>query len=664
MDLSARYANVNGTIYDKQTGQGFSTPQQFFQVSGVNTFNGLVFDTAWRPGQTSGTSTSSYSSPTPTPTSSTNVSSTSPLYGSQKNADLERQAADSIGTFFTTLKRAGSISQAAFDTTINNPQNMARYIQGWAYGGYTLDDIFREVKSYDTGQPIKAVDANMTAQQYYATSQYAAIKNNAALNPPLNSTVDPSLWNNPIFAIPGEAFKTLVPVIDVNSPQFKDEASKIQDAYYDLLIQQVEANTTQAKAIADDNYRMFKDQVAKQYGYKLADDAVGAWSQIQQLTQGASANNLLNSGIYNEALDKYLAQRRQTDQRSREAKMTEEEKAKRDYYLNSATPQQIANDLSDAEKKKWGLKPAQELMDFINSLRAKYPDLSDSDIAKLKDSLVDENGNLRSSLYNQLYSNKYNLTQEKTLTQQQTLLNQKLAESEKAYAPYSQAENPFLQYSGSQLNTSPVPTTTTAPTTTTFQGLQMPTTSFVKYVKTSSSPTVYGVTSDGKYVAFENPDQFLSSGGDWNNIQTVSSVPTSTNYSSYTSGTTTTQPTTTSTGLQMPSGYTASSPTTTTTTTSPTTTTKDLSGQYGLYNGTVYNLGTGYGYSTPDSFFKDAGITDFSQAKLDTSYQPKFYKYSNDPTVYNAYNNTALDYNSYLLSGGNPQFSGIETRTR
>lgn len=48
-DLSSTYANVNGTIYNKQTGSGYSTPDQFFKDSGVSDFNNLKFDTAWSP---------------------------------------------------------------------------------------------------------------------------------------------------------------------------------------------------------------------------------------------------------------------------------------------------------------------------------------------------------------------------------------------------------------------------------------------------------------------------------------------------------------------------------------------------------------------------------------------------------------------------------------
>jgi hypothetical protein len=48
-DLSSKYANVNGTIYNKSSGQGYSDPSSFFKDSGVNSFNNLKFDTSWTP---------------------------------------------------------------------------------------------------------------------------------------------------------------------------------------------------------------------------------------------------------------------------------------------------------------------------------------------------------------------------------------------------------------------------------------------------------------------------------------------------------------------------------------------------------------------------------------------------------------------------------------
>jgi len=48
-DMSGTYANVNGTIYNKTTGKAFSTPAEFFAEAGVSSFDGLEFDSNWRP---------------------------------------------------------------------------------------------------------------------------------------------------------------------------------------------------------------------------------------------------------------------------------------------------------------------------------------------------------------------------------------------------------------------------------------------------------------------------------------------------------------------------------------------------------------------------------------------------------------------------------------
>jgi len=48
-DLSGRFANVNGTIYDKTANKAFSTPEEFFGSAGVNSFDNLRFDTNFQP---------------------------------------------------------------------------------------------------------------------------------------------------------------------------------------------------------------------------------------------------------------------------------------------------------------------------------------------------------------------------------------------------------------------------------------------------------------------------------------------------------------------------------------------------------------------------------------------------------------------------------------
>jgi len=57
---------------------------------------------------------------------------------------------------------------------------------------------------------------------------------------------------------------------------------------------------------------------------------------------------------------------------------------------------------------------------------------------------------------------------------------------------------------------------------------------YTSYGKTKDSPTVYGTTDTGQNVAFENEQQFLSSGGDWNKVGTLGAAPTGAiNFSQY-----------------------------------------------------------------------------------------------------------------------------------
>jgi hypothetical protein len=114
------------------------------------------------------------------------------------------------------------------------------------------------------------------------------------------------------------------------------------------------------------------------------------------------------------------------------------------------------------------------------------------------------------------------------------------------YVPFS-SWNELLSANGGQApniqTVSNIPSSTsTAPTTTstTPAAAPAPTSSggsggsFTQYVKTANSPTVYGRTSDGRWVAFETGDQFTGSGGQWNQISIVPSAPTGAmNYSQW-----------------------------------------------------------------------------------------------------------------------------------
>ena len=392
-------------------------------------------------------------------------------YGKTRNVEMENKAAEYLSVTLKTLVDQGAISQNTLNQYMNDPLRIASYINAWTYGGYNFDDIFRDIKAKELGlSNVKTFDPTKSATEFQKTPDYALAKNNQQLQPPINLSIDPQFFNNPIFAIPDSAFKTLVPVLDRNSPEFKEKASKIQEAYYDVLLQQLDATTAQAKTIADDNYRMFKDQVEKQYGIQLADNASSAWGQVQQLVSGFGEKGLADSGIFNEAQDRLLADRRKSDERLRDQRMTEEEGKKREYYLTKATPAQIQSDLTPEERQRWGLTPTAETLNFVNNIRATYPNLTDDQVKQYKNSFIDENGNLRSQLYQNLYVNKFGgvsasgapvlgVQQSKELQQEKDLLDQTAAATEKAYAPYTRSDNPFIQYEGSVTPPTTTPTT-------------------------------------------------------------------------------------------------------------------------------------------------------------------------------------------------------------
>lgn len=378
------------------------------------------------------------------------------LYGKTKNATLEQSVANMIGTYFTTIKLKGGISQSSFDTIVNDPTTLAKYINALAYGGYTPGDIYRDVKAKELAASgntayanYKGFDENLAATTWYGTEEGQDAQNDAQLAPNASWDIDMSFFDNPIFTIPASAFSTLRETIDWNSDEFKEKASQIEASYYDLMEQKATAETEQEKALADNNWEIFKTTIEKNYGIKLSNNANTAWGQLQQMFTGGTERGLGNSGVMQEVVDKYLKDVRRNDQLLRDEKTEKTDLEYRNYLLKSGTPDEIATFInSNPEKAKtWGLVPGDDVKAYFdyNSLKEKYPSLTEEELRNIQSMLIDDNGNYRSELYQNLYSNKYNLSEQKKTYQQQKLYEQELLEEEKAYAPYTQT-NPFSSY--------------------------------------------------------------------------------------------------------------------------------------------------------------------------------------------------------------------------
>ena len=81
---------------------------------------------------------------------------------------------------------------------------------------------------------------------------------------------------------------------------------------------------------------------------------------------------------------------------------------KRIQLIKYGTPEQIAA-LSDEEKEKYGFMPDEETTKWFSTenLKSLYPNLSDQEIANYRSSMLDEQGNYRSELYQKLALNKF-----------------------------------------------------------------------------------------------------------------------------------------------------------------------------------------------------------------------------------------------------------------
>jgi hypothetical protein len=391
----------------------------------------------------------------------TEISNIKDLYGASERlpADVEEFAGNIIGAILTPARQKGDISEKVFKDNLENPAQLAKYINAFLYGGYNIpENIYADLKAktlVEQGQSeyadFKAFDENMKYDEWSKTPEGQKVLSDTNLAPPegvLNIDVD--MFSNPIFQIPGSAFSTIVKPIDIDSPEFKAEAEEIQASYYDIMTQKAEAETEQAKAIADNNWQIFKKNLEKKHGLQLSDNAKTAWGQLQELFSGASQKGLAGTGLEQEVKDRYMKDVRDRDQLLRESKLDEEEMEQRSKLLKSGSSEEIAAfTASNPEKaKEWGLIPSDEHKQWFSkeNLKSLYPDMTDSEIATISGMIIDpETGHYRSELYQNLYSNKYNLGEQRKSYQWEKLYQKKLDEERKAYEPYTK-QSPFSSF--------------------------------------------------------------------------------------------------------------------------------------------------------------------------------------------------------------------------
>lgn len=369
-----------------------------------------------------------------------------------RNSDWEQPALQEEKGVEKAAVASNIISSQFMSKITSDPSIVGFYVNALAYGGYTIGDVLNDMKRREMiasgntqAKSLKIIDPELNRNSYLATSDgQKSVQDTASIIPTFNLQ---GLLNPDILKyganIPDELFKTLVPILDKNSQEFKDAVKKVKETYYDLASAQLQASTEQEKAVADYNLKNFTEQLNKQYGIQLSDDATKAWGQIEALEDTMSTRNISGSGLEQEGIDSYLNAARKQDARLRDEKLTKAEVEKASFYTSSASAAEIAK-LTPEERKKYGLTPSSDILNkfSIAALTAQYPNKPADEIKAIHDSVIDENGNFRSTLYSKYYTQlATTATTNQTNAEQQVLLDAQNKENA-AYRNYDQSQ-PF-----------------------------------------------------------------------------------------------------------------------------------------------------------------------------------------------------------------------------
>lgn len=424
-------------------------------------------------------------------------------YGQQTNQTAEQQATQVIDSMFTLAEH--NPTQSGLDPTAlqnlgNDSQLMSKYVSAIAYGGYSPADVYADAKRTilaDQGnasaQNEQVISPTMTKTQYGATTQGSVALNDATLKMPQSfgniaaNNLGLAIYNTPdsLYQTPSSFVGTngsssaLPPLAGMSASDVDAAMAKINQvtaAYYDVVQQQLTATTQQESALANYNWTQFKQQAESTLGITLSNDALNAWSQIQSLGSQYAQLNLEGSGLQNESVDDYLRKVRSNDAISRTQTQNSETNAQETYYMQYATPDEI-NALVQSNPTlaaQFGLKPSADVAATLTpaALMAKYPGLTSAQAQQYISTVLDQNGNYRSQLYNNY------------MTQQNATIGQEYSTAQSAQTALStqQTNQAMSPYTTDQFmtpdNTSPVSTTvnglpaassTTTPSNTTSQ---------------------------------------------------------------------------------------------------------------------------------------------------------------------------------------------------
>jgi len=444
--------------------------------------------------QSYASSSSSSTSSQPIPTNYLD-SSGLPYGATTRNQNAENTALEEMGTStapgpLQAEASTGIISTDYLSKIMNDPSAVAFYVNAIAYGGYTIGDIVNDLKrgeNADNGdskaENTVLISATQNRNQYLNSTQGTNAYGYAStLIPPgsLVGQLDPNITKYGID-IPDEAFKELVPVLDVNSQAYKDAVAAIPGQFYDLTSEMLNATTDQAKAIADDNYNTWKTNIEQQYGITLSNNATQAWQQIQGLDTTYGSRGIQGSGMEQQDEDVYMRNAQKMSANTGTALATTELGAQLQQLQANGSAADIASFIAQHPEYTSEFKPSNsslyDVATLTQQIMAGDPTLSQADAQKqaqaYHDTLLDANGNFLSASAKTNGTNQYQLvygplspSTAQLPTAQQTVTKNALASEQTNESNYDNSQ-PFsvaTTQANKQMNSDGTPTTTTSTT--------------------------------------------------------------------------------------------------------------------------------------------------------------------------------------------------------
>ena len=376
------------------------------------------------------------------------------------------------------------IGASALSEIMNNPSQEAFYIHALTYGGYKIEDVVRDMKKIELEKtPGVKLPTLISVEQpkstYYASdtgkTALAAIGSNADLSK-INSSSFPNMgFFQYGIDIPDEVFKTLVPLSNPDSPEYKAAVAAVKSTGIDLSNALLNANTEQEFAFAKSQYDEFRKQVQEKYGIALSTDVLKAQDQLETIGQSASKAGLFDSGFQKEETDKMLRGVRRSTDILRSQKLTDEESKRADYYRKYASSSQIAA-LTPEERNKYGLTASPDIIQQFSlaNLKTLYPDKTDKELQAYHDAVIDDGSGtpvLRSSLYQKKFTD-INTNETNRVVNAKTEVDAKALDTEnRTYANYDGSQPFSSSTSGNNATVQGAVNNTTGSTTGGTSGL-------------------------------------------------------------------------------------------------------------------------------------------------------------------------------------------------